>query len=112
MSKWITGILSAFLIVGIMGVYIPNAFVSGSLAAPGPTLEICNGNIAAGQQGGSTAEEGIEQSQADDTGTQSVAPEFNALTGNNLAADSQQNGECTPVLGQPQVDDVTRSPTP
>ncbi len=93
MSKLITGILSVFLIVGIIGVYIPNALASNG--SPNPPLEICNGNVAAGQQGGSAAEEEIEQGQAGDTGAQSVAPEFNALTGNNLGVDEQQNGECT-----------------
>jgi hypothetical protein len=111
LSKLITGILSVFLIVGIMSVYVPNAHASNS-APPPPTVEICSGNIAAGQQGGSAAEGEIEQGQAGDTGAQSVSPEFNALTGNNLELQTQQNGECEPTLGQPPVGDTTRSNTP
>jgi hypothetical protein len=113
MSKLTMGILSAFLLLagGIIGVYVPNALASAT-APPPPTIETCNGNIAAGQQGSSEAEQEIEQGQAGDTGAQSVSPEFNALTGNNLELQGQQNGECERTLGQPPVGDLTRSDTP
>ena len=112
MSKLIIGILSVFLIAGgIMSVYVPNALASNG-APPPPTIENCNGNIAAGQQGGSEAEQEIEQGQAGETGSQAVSPEFNALTGNNLELQGQQNGECERTLGQPPAGDLTRSDTP
>jgi hypothetical protein len=107
MSKLITGILSIFLVVGIMGVYMPNALAS---IISEPQLETCSGNIAAGQQGGSAAEEEVEQGQASDTGAQSVSPEFNALTGNNLDLQLQQNGECNPVRDQPPSSDPPTNP--
>jgi len=42
MGKLITGIMSVLIVVGMLGVYIPNA-----LATLGTPLEICNGNSAA-----------------------------------------------------------------
>jgi len=80
-------------------VYIPNV-----LATLGPQLEICNGNSAAGQAGNSAAEQETELGQAGDTGAQSVSPELNALTGNNLGVEAQQNGECIPTFDQPPTD--------
>jgi len=82
MSKLITGILSVFLIVGIIGVYIPNALASNG--SPNPPLEICNGNVAAGQQGGSAAEEEIEQGQASEQNAQCVSGDFSLICGNNV----------------------------
>lgn len=99
MSKLITGILSVFIVTGILGVYIPNA-----LATLGTPLEICTGNSAAGQAGNSAAEQETKQGQAGDTGAQSVSPELNALTGNNLGVEAQQNGECIPTFEQPPTD--------
>ena len=83
-----------------MGVYIPNA-----LATLGTPLEICSGNSAAEQDGGSAAEQETNQELGGDTGTQSVSPEFNALNGNNLGFESQQNGDCLPIIEQPPVGD-------
>lgn len=99
MGKLITGILSVFIVAGILGVYIPNA-----LATLGTPLEICSGNIAAGQAANSDAQQETEQGQAGDTGAQSISPEFNALTGNNLGLETQQNGECIPTVEQPPSD--------
>ena len=99
MGKLITGILSVFIVIGILGVYIPNA-----LATLGTQLEICSGNSAAGQAGNSAAEQETELGQAGDTGAQSVSPELNALTGNNLGVEAQQNGECIPTFEQPPTD--------
>ena len=91
MNKLFTGILSIFLVAGIMGVYVPDALASIFSERP---LETC-GNIAAGQQPSSSAEQETEQDQASGNGAQSVSPEFNALTGNNLNFADQQNGECS-----------------
>ncbi|TVP41415.1 hypothetical protein [Candidatus Nitrosocosmicus arcticus] len=102
MGKLITGILSVFIVTGILGVYIPNA-----LATLGTPLEICNGNSAGAQDGGSAAEQETNQELAGDTGAQSVSPEFNALNGNNLGFESQQNGDCLPIIDQPPVGDST-----
>lgn len=99
MGKLITGILSVFIVTGILGVYIPNA-----LATLGTPLEICTGNSAAGQAGNSVAEQETKLGQAGDTGAQSVSPELNALTGNNLGVEAQQNGECIPTFEQPPTD--------
>jgi hypothetical protein len=99
MGKLITGILSVFIVAGILGVYIPNV-----LATMGSPLEICSGNLAAGQAGNSAAEQETGQGQTGDTGAQAVSPEFNALTGNNLGAEAQQNGECLPTFEQPPTD--------
>lgn len=99
MGKLITGILSVFIVAGILGVYIPNA-----LATLGTSLETCSGNSAASQAGNSAAEQETGQGQAGDTGAQSVSPEFNALTGNNLGVGAQQNGECIPTFEQPPTD--------
>ena len=99
MGKLITGILSVFIVAGILGVYIPNA-----LATLGTPLEICSGNSAAGQAGNSAAEQETGQGQAGDTGAQSVSPEFNALTGNNLGVEAHQNGKCIPTFEQPPTD--------
>ena len=97
MNKLLTGVVSALLVAGIVGIYIPNALAT----IPGPPTspsEICSGNIAAGQQGNSAAEQEKEQSQTSGTDGQSIAPEFNALTGNNLNLDAQQNGDCLSPL--------------
>ena len=93
MNRILTGIVSALLVAGIFGMYIPNALatINGPPTSP---LEICSGNIAAGQQGNSVAEQEKEQGQTSDTDGQSVAPEFNALTGNSLNLNAQQNGDC------------------
>ena len=94
MNKFITGIISALLVAGIVGAYVPNA-----LATLGGLGE-CTGNSALGQQPSSSAEQETEQEQATGTGAQSVSPEFNALTGNNFNLNDQQNGECSlPLLG-------------
>jgi hypothetical protein len=61
------------------------------------------------QTGNSAAEQETEQKQAGDTGAQSVAPEFNALTGNNLGVEAQQNGECIPTFEQPPTDSTIPS---
>ena len=99
MNKLMTGILSVFIVTGILGVYIPNA-----LATLGTPLEICSGNNAAGQASNSAAEQETELGQSGDTGAQSVSPEFNALTGNNLGVEAHQNGECIPTMEQPPSD--------
>jgi hypothetical protein len=99
MSKLMTGILSVLIVTGILGVYIPNALAT--LATP---LEICSGNSAAGQAGNSVAEQETEQGQAGDTGAQSISPEFNALTGNNLGVEAQQNGDCIPTFDRTPSD--------
>ena len=115
MSKLNIGILSAFLLLagGIMSVYVvPNAVATASESPPPSTIETCSGNIAGAQQGNSEAEQGIEQGQAGDTGSQAVSPEFNALTGNNLGLQAQQNGECKETLGQLPGGDLTTSNTP
>jgi hypothetical protein len=105
MNKLFTGILTVFLVTGIMGIYIPNALAT--IVSPEPPLETCSGNIAAGQQGNSAAEQEIEQDQASETDGQAVAPEFNALNANNLNLDLQQNGECIPTVEQPPSDFTT-----
>ncbi len=105
MGKLITGILSVFIVAGILGVYIPNA-----LATIGTPLEICSGNSAAGQAANSAAEQETEQGQAGDTGAQSVSPELNALTGNNLGVEAQQNGDCIPTFEQPPMDSTVPIP--
>lgn len=100
MNKLFTGILSVFLVAGIMGVYVPDALASIFSERP---LEIC-GNIAAGQQPSSSAEQEAEQDQASETDGQAVAPEFNALNANNINLGLQQNGECIPTFEQPPTD--------
>ena len=82
-----TGILSVFIVTGILGVYIPNA-----LTILGTPMEICSGNSAAGQTGNSAAEQETELGHSGDTTTQSVSSEFNALAGNNLGVEAYQNG--------------------
>ncbi|VFJ12966.1 conserved exported protein of unknown function [Candidatus Nitrosocosmicus franklandus] len=89
MNKIITGIISALLVAGIVGAYVPNA--SATLAGFG----VCTGNSALGQQPSSSGEQETEQGQAGEAGAQSIAPEFNALTGNNFNFNDQQNGECS-----------------
>jgi hypothetical protein len=101
MNKLFVGIFSIILVVGIMGVYIPNALAS---IIEEPRVETCSGNIAAGQQGNSEAEQEVEQGQASETDGQAVAPEFNALNANNLNLGLQQNGECIPTFEQPPTD--------
>ena len=103
MNKLFAGILSVFLVAGIIGVYVPNALASIIGERP---LETC-GNIAAGQQPNSEAEQEVEQGQASDTNGQAVAPEFNALNANNLNLGLQQNGECIPTFEQPPSDVTT-----
>ena len=104
MKKLFVGIFSIFLVVGIMGVYIPNALAS---IIGEPQGETCSGNIAAGQQGNSEAEQEVEQGQATETDGQAVVPEFNALNANNFNLGSQQNGECIPTFEQPPSDFTT-----
>ncbi|MGD9674927.1 MAG: hypothetical protein AB7U98_15785 [Candidatus Nitrosocosmicus sp.] len=100
MNKLFTGILSVFLVAGIMGVYVPDALASIFSERP---LETC-GNIAVGQQPSSSAEQETEQDQASETDGQAVAPEFNALNANNINLGLQQNGECIPTFEQPPTD--------
>jgi len=99
MDKLITKILSVFIVTGILGDYIPNV-----LATLGTPLEVCTGNSAAGQTRNSAAEQETEQGQTGDTGAQSVSPELNALTGNNLGVEARQNGKCIPTFEQPPTD--------
>ncbi|MDN5847680.1 MAG: hypothetical protein L0H53_15555 [Candidatus Nitrosocosmicus sp.] len=95
MNKILTGIVSALLVAGIAGMYIPNA--SATIMQD----EFCSGNSALGQEASSSAEQGPSQDQASGSDAQSVAPEFNALTGNNLNLNDQQNGDCLSPLGGP-----------
>ena len=88
MNKILTGIVSALLVAGIVGMYIPN--VSATIDQE----ELCSGNSALGQKATSSAEQGPSQDQASGSDAQSIAPEFNALTGNSLNFNAQQNGEC------------------
>lgn len=97
MNKLITGIISVFLVAGIMGVYVPN--VLATLELP----EICNGNTAAGQQGHSDSDQSTDQQQSTSNGAQSVSPEFNALNANNINLHAQQNGECGLPLDELQA---------
>jgi hypothetical protein len=107
MDKIFTGIFTVLLVTGIIGTYIPNALASPSTPPQDPILETCSGNIAAGQQGNSEAEQEVEQGQASETDGQAVAPEFNALNANNLNLGSQQNGECIPTFEHPPSDLTT-----
>ncbi len=93
MNKILTGIVSAILVAGIVGMYIPNA--SATLMQD----EFCSGNNALGQEASSSAEQGPSQDQASGTDAQSIGPEFNALTGNSLNLNAQQNGDCLSPLG-------------
>ena len=102
MDKLITGLLSVLIIAGFMGIHIPNAMAT-VMESP---FDTC-GNEAASQAGNSGAEQGADQGQAGDTGAQSVSPEFNALNGNNLGFQDQQNGECFPFIDGPPVGDST-----
>jgi len=88
MNKILTGIVSALLVAGIVGMYIPN------VSATFDQEEFCSGNSALGQKATSSAEQGPSQDQASGSDAQSIAPEFNALTGNSLNFNAQQNGEC------------------
>jgi hypothetical protein len=91
MNKILTGIVSALLVAGIFGMYIPNVSA---------TIELCSGNSALAQEGSSSAEQSPMQGQESGSDAQSVAPEFNALTGNSLNLDAQQNGDClSPLAG-------------
>lgn len=92
MNKILTGIVSAILVAGIVGMYIPNA--SATLLQD----EFCSGNSALGQEASSSAEQGPSQDQASGSDAQSIAPEFNALTGNSLNLNDQQNGDCLSSL--------------
>ena len=102
MNKLFTGILTVFLVAGIVGVNTPSV-----LATPSSPLETCGGNSAMAQQGNSAAEQEKEQSQASDTNGQAVTPELNALNANNLNLGLQQNGECIPTVEQPPSDFTT-----
>ena len=95
MNKILTGIVSAILVAGIVGMYIPNA--SATLLQD----EFCSGNSALGQEASSSAEQGPSQDQASGSDAQSIAPEFNALTGNSLNLNDQQNGDCLSPLNGP-----------
>ncbi len=97
MNKILTGIVSALLVAGIVGMYIPNA--SATLGQE----ELCSGNSALGQEATSSAEQGPSQDQASGSDAQSVAPEFNALTGNSLNFDAQQNGDCLSQMRGPNA---------
>ena len=89
MNKILTGIVSALLVAGIFGMYIPNVSA---------TIELCSGNSALAQEGSSSAEQSPMQGQESGSDAQSVAPEFNALTGNSLNLNTQQNGDCLSPL--------------
>jgi hypothetical protein len=108
MNQLFTGILTVFMVAGIIGAYIPNALATIT-GPPESPLEICSGNIAAGQQGNSAAEQEKEQGQTSDTDGQAVTPELNALNANNLNLGLQQNGECIPTVEQPPSDFTTSS---
>jgi hypothetical protein len=95
MNKILTGIVSAILVAGIVGMYIPNA------SATFMQDEFCSGNSALGQEASSSAEQGPSQDQASGSDAQSIAPEFNALTGNSLNLNDQQNGDCLSPLDAP-----------
>jgi hypothetical protein len=95
MNKILTGIVSAILVAGIVGMYIPNA------SATFMQDELCSGNSALGQEASSSAEQGPSQDQASGSDAQSIAPEFNALTGNSLNLNDQQNGDCLSPLDAP-----------
>jgi hypothetical protein len=95
MNNILTGIVSAILVAGIVGMYIPNA--SATLMQD----EFCSGNSALGQEASSSAEQGPSQNQAGGYDAQSIGPEFNALTGNSLNLNAQQNGECLSPLDAP-----------
>jgi hypothetical protein len=94
MNKLLTGIVSALLVAGIVGMYIPH--VSATVGQE--ELEFCSGNSALGQEATSSAEQGPSQDQASGSDAQSIAPEFNALTGNSLNFNDQQNGDCSSPL--------------
>jgi hypothetical protein len=98
--KTITGTISILLVTAVLMVNLPSNALATILQSP---LETC-GNSALAQTGNSAAEQETEQGQAGDTGAQSVSPEFNALTGNNLGVETQQNGECIPTFEQPPSD--------
>lgn len=93
MNKIFTGIISALLLAGTVGVYIPNVSAT-ILEQP----ETCTGNSALGQDETSSAEQGPSQDQASGSDGQSIGPEFNALTGNSLNLNNQQNGDCLSPL--------------
>ena len=95
MNKLFTGILTVFLVAGIVGIFTPTA-----MATISSLLQTCEGNNAITQQGDSAAEQEKEQSQASDTNGQAVTPELNALNANNLKLGLQQNGECIPTMEQ------------
>ncbi len=95
MNKILTGIVSAILVAGIVGMYIPNA------SATFMQDEFCSGNSALGQEASSSAEQSPSQDQASGSDAQSIAPEFNALTGNSLNLNDQQNGDCLSPLNAP-----------
>ena len=95
MNKILTGLVSAILVAGIVGMYIPNA--SATLLQD----EFCSGNSALAQEGSSSAEQSPMQGQASGSDAQSIAPEFNALTGNSLNLNDQQNGDCLSPLNGP-----------
>lgn len=71
-----------------MGIHIPNAMAT-VMESP---FDTC-GNEAASQAGNIDA--------------QSVSPELNALNGNSLGFQDQQNGECFPLIDRPPVGDST-----
>ncbi|MGD9533475.1 MAG: hypothetical protein AB7V56_06885 [Candidatus Nitrosocosmicus sp.] len=91
-----TGFLSAVLIAGILSTYVPYSAYATPIEDPFDDC-ITSGNSALGQIGNhNEGEQGTGQAQSnDDSGsTQSVSPEFNGLTGNNLNLNDQQNGGC------------------
>ena len=91
MNKILTGIVSALLVAAIVGIYTPNVSA---------TIELCSGNRALAQEGSSSAEQSPVQGQASGSDAQSIAPENNALTGNSLNLNDQQNGDClSPFAG-------------
>jgi hypothetical protein len=104
MNKLKTGILSVFIAADITAVYVPN--VMATILSDDESLGLC-GNEADGQKGNSAAGQEAEQGQGAESGAQSVSPEFNALTANNLGLQTQQNGECIPTIDQPPVGDST-----
>ena len=98
--KTIIGTISILLVTAVLMVNLPPNALATPMESP---LETC-GNNALAQTGNSAAEQETEQGQAGDTGAQSISPELNALTGNNLGVEAQQNGECIPTFEQPPTD--------
>ncbi len=98
MKKLFTGIISALLVVGVIGYYIPNALAY--VLEPPSQKEVCKGGDQAlaqkSHKGHNSAEQDVDQGQKGDSSSQSVASGNNAFNGNNVNIFSQQNGSCAP----------------